>query len=301
MPPLELNWYDGQGNIPKAPKGFTGEMGPVGSMLYMDDGVVLGRSHGKAYQFALNPALEQLAKDDKLPKPNRDNYSHFKNFLNACQGIEPANSPFEIAAPLSEMLALGCVGQRFGGTLKYDAESMKITNHPEAHAMLHGPQVREHWDAYDHFKPVTSKVSLIGNPRKTKWKILFDKTLSQWENPYSYGQTDYAKGVVSLSSTKGKWFLLTKKEYANFIFEGVIKMPLNAGNSGFLFRCQKKRNRAWGYQAEVDTGDRKWSGGLYDEGRRGWFISPTKKAETEAEVQQSHSFSPPWSRSANRQ
>ena len=28
----------------------------------------------------------------------------------------------------------------------------------------------------------------------------------------------------------------------------------------------------FGYQAEVDGSDRKWSGGLYDEGRRGWVL-----------------------------
>ena len=34
----------------------------------------------------------------------------------------------------------------------------------------------------------------------------------------------------------------------------------------------------FGYQAEVDGSDRKWSGGLYDEGRRGW-IHPKKPIE----------------------
>ncbi|MCD6392978.1 MAG: DUF1080 domain-containing protein [Planctomycetes bacterium] len=53
-------------------------------------------------------------------------------------------------------------------------------------------------------------------------------------------------------------------------------MPLNKGNSGFLFRCLKRKNKAWGYQAEVDTAERKWSGGFYDEGRRKWFISPNR-------------------------
>jgi hypothetical protein len=287
-PPLEMNWYDGQGNIPKAPEGFTEKMGSVGSMLYMDDAVVLGRSHGSPYQFKLNSKLEKMAEDDKLPLPADDrNFNHYKNFINACQGIEPANSPFEIAAPLSEMLALGCVGQRFGGTLKYDAKAMKITNHPEADAMLRGPKVRDHWDAYDQYKPADSKVSMIEKPGKARWEKLFDKRLSQWENPYSYGEMDYRKGVVSLSSNKGKWFLLTKKEYANFIFEGEIKMPLNSGNSGFLFRCQKRKNKAWGYQAEVDTADRKWSGGLYDEGRRKWFISPNRDVAREPEKQAS--------------
>ncbi|MFC1764259.1 family 16 glycoside hydrolase [Planctomycetota bacterium] len=57
-----------------------------------------------------------------------------------------------------------------------------------------------------------------------------------------------------------------------------MKMPVKKGNSGFLFRCPKGKNRAWGYgyQAEVDTADRKWSGGLYDKGRRKWFIAPNR-------------------------
>ncbi len=280
MPPLVLNWYDGQGNRPTSPAGYKGKMGVVGSLLYLDDGVVSGTSHGARYHFGLNKKLEQMEKDGKLPGPEGDLPDHYKNFLNACQGIEPANSPFEVGAPLSEMLCLGCIGQRFGGTLKYDAEAMKITNNSEADAMLRGPEVRDNWDAYDQYKPVKSKVSLIKKPKQVKWEELFDSSLSKWENPYDFGEAEYDNGVTTLTSGKGKWFLLTKKEYANFVFEGEIKMPIEKGNSGFMFRCQKKKNKVWGYQAEVDTQPRKWSGGLYDEARRGWFISPIKKDES---------------------
>ncbi|MEN8127423.1 MAG: family 16 glycoside hydrolase [Planctomycetota bacterium] len=277
MPPLELNWYDGQGNRPKPPAGYKGKMGVVGSLLYLDDGVVSGTSHGANYHFALNEKLEQAEKEGKLPRPGKKLPDHYKNFLNACQGIESANSPFSVGAPLSEMLCLGCIGQRFGGTIQYDAQAMKITNHPEADAMLRGPAVRENWDAYDQYKPVKSKAVLTKKPDQVQWDNLFkDADLTNWENPYDWGKAEYDNGVVSLSSKKGKWFLLTKKEYANFVLEGEIKMPVEKGNSGFLFRCQKKKNKAWGYQAEVDTQPRKWSGGLYDEGRRQWFISPNR-------------------------
>ncbi|MBE9544928.1 MAG: DUF1080 domain-containing protein, partial [Proteobacteria bacterium] len=278
MPPLELKWYDGQGNKPAKPDGYPGQLVPIGSMVYLDKGVVTGTSHGANYHFAMNDKLEALEKGGKLPKPEGKLSDHYHNFLNACQEIEPANSPFEIAAPLAEMLCLGCIGQRFGGTLKYDAEAMKITNHPEANEMLKGPKVRQRWTAYDQQRVVKSKKSRIKNPDSVQWEELFKNSkLSNWENPYKWGEAEFKDGVVNLTSEKGKWFLLTKKEYANFVFEGEVKMPVNKGNSGFLFRCQKGKNRAWGYQAEVDTADRKWSGGLYDEGRRGWFISPIKQ------------------------
>ena len=289
MPPLELKWYDGQGNLPAKPEGYPGNLVPIGSMIYLDDAVVTGTSHGANYHFKMNDKLEQMEKEDKLPKPEGKLPDHYHNFLNACQGIEPANSSFEISAPLAEILCLGCIGQRFGGTLKYDAEAMKITNHPQADAMLKGPQVREGWTEYDQQRTVSSKKSRIENPDKVKWEELAkDEKLSNWENPYEWGKAEYKDGIVSLTSEKGKWFLLTQKEYANFVFEGEIKMPVKQGNSGFMFRCQKAKNRAWGYQAEVDTADRKWSGGLYDEGRRGWFSSPNRdKAASEEEKNES--------------
>ena len=277
MPPLTLKWYDGQGNKPDKPAGFPGELVPIGSMVYLDDAVVTGTSHGANYHFKMNDKLEQMEKDGKLPAPKGHLSDHYKNFLNACQGLEKTNTPFEIGAPLAELLCLGCIGQRFGGTLKYDAKAMKITNHAEADKMLRGPEVRDGWDTYDNLKLSASKVSTIKSPQDVQWEPLFkDASLSNWENPYDWGKAEYKDGVVSLSSDKSKWFLLTKKEYANFVFEGEIKMPVNEGNSGFMFRCQKDKNKVWGYQAEVDTADRKWSGGLYDEGRRMWFASPNR-------------------------
>ena len=121
------------------------------------------------------------------------------------------------------------------------------------------------------------------------WVNLFDgKTLTGWRNPYDWGKAELKDGEVHLTSTKGKWFLCTEKQYADFIFEAEVKMPEGKGNSGFMFRCHVKKNRVWGYQAEVDPSNRKWSGGLYDEGRRKWFISPNRdKAESKEEAAKS--------------
>ena len=285
MPPLELNWYDGQGNQPKeSPKGYTDNLGNVGSFIYAEDCAIRGSSHGALYKIVTPGKEAQLKQSGKLPALREGLSDHYHNFLNSCQGIEKANSSFDVAAPLAEMLALGCVGQRFGGTLKYDAATMTITNHEQANKMLRGPAVREGWDAYDKKKPVTSKVSRIKRENKVAWENLAtDAALSKWENPYDWGKAEVVDGEVHLTTDKSKWFLLTKKEYANFVFEAEIKMPVKQGNSGFLFRCQKGKNRAWGYQAEVDTADRKWSGGLYDEGRRMWFISPNRDKAASSE------------------
>jgi hypothetical protein len=106
---------------------------------------------------------------------------------------------------------------------------------------------------------------------------LFDgKTMSGWKNPYSWGKIEVVNGEIHLTGDK-KYFVVTEKVFTNFIFEGEVLLPPGTANSGFMFRAQVEPNKVYGYQSEVD-GDpkRKWSGGLYDEGRRTWFISPIK-------------------------
>lgn len=114
---------------------------------------------------------------------------------------------------------------------------------------------------------------------------LFDgKTLNGWKNPYSWGTAKVVDGEIHLIADK-KFFLVTEKTYGDFIFEGEVLLPSGTANSGFMFRAHAEPNKVYGYQSEVD-GDpnRKWSGGLYDEGRRMWFISPIKgNAQSEAD------------------
>ena len=113
---------------------------------------------------------------------------------------------------------------------------------------------------------------------------LFDgKTLTGWRNAYDWGKIDIVNGEIHLTGEK-KFFVVTEKNYSDFVFEGDIFLPEGKANSGFMFRAHVEPNKVFGYQAEVDgDANRKWSGGLYDEGRRMWFISPIKgNAESEA-------------------
>ncbi len=110
------------------------------------------------------------------------------------------------------------------------------------------------------------------------WEALFDgKTLEGWTNPYDWGKVWVEDGEIRLQADK-KFFLLTENKYRDFIFEAEIKMPEGKSNSGFMFRCHQQPNKVWGYQAEVDPSDRQWSGGLYDESRRGW-LNPRREDE----------------------
>jgi hypothetical protein len=106
---------------------------------------------------------------------------------------------------------------------------------------------------------------------------LFDgKTMTGWKNPYAWGTIEVKDGEIHLTGEK-KFFVITEKTYSDFVFEGDVFIPEGKANSGFIFRGLVEPNKVWGYQAEVDGDEKRgWSGGLYDEGRRQWFISPVK-------------------------
>ena len=114
------------------------------------------------------------------------------------------------------------------------------------------------------------------------WTDLFDgNEIQGWENPFDWGEAVAADGEIRLTASK-KFFLVAPGRYADFVFEGEIMLPRGKANSGFMFRCHKDSTHpkiVYGYQAEVDGSDRRWSGGLYDEGRRGW-IWPSKKGRS---------------------
>jgi hypothetical protein len=112
--------------------------------------------------------------------------------------------------------------------------------------------------------------------KEKEWIQLFNgKDLDGWHNPYPHGTASVKDGVIELVADR-KFFFAYNEKFSDFIMTAEIKLPKGKANSGILFRSQKKENGSmFGYQAEVDGSDRRWSGGLYDEGRRGW-VHPKK-------------------------
>lgn len=80
---------------------------------------------------------------------------------------------------------------------------------------------------------------------------------------------------VSKMNTQNS-FLATEEEYGDFILEYEAKME-NGLNSGVQIRSlstpEYRDSRVHGYQVELDASARAWSGGIYDEARRGWLYN----------------------------
>ena len=80
-------------------------------------------------------------------------------------------------------------------------------------------------------------------------------------------------GILGEVGGGGQSFLVTERSYGDFVLELELKNEL-PGNSGVQVRSHVRENgRLYGYQIEVDPSPRAWSGGLYDEARRGWLDS----------------------------
>jgi hypothetical protein len=115
----------------------------------------------------------------------------------------------------------------------------------------------------------------------TPWVDLFNgKNLDGWSQ--KNGKAKYAfKDDMIIGTTVSKTpnsFLTTDKMYGDFILELDFKADTTM-NSGIQIRSESKPdyqdNRVHGYQIEIDPSDRAWSGGIYDEARRGWLYPLT--------------------------
>lgn len=145
---------------------------------------------------------------------------------------------------------------------------------------------------------------------EAKWMNLFDgKTLKGWKVLGGKATFRVEKGmIVGTTSTGGEnynTFLCTEKEYGNFNLEFEFWADENL-NSGVQFRGLFSDGLVRGYQFEIDPDrttkytaqpcnmdakgqiipsgkePRSWTGGIYDEKRRGWLNNLTENPEARA-------------------
>ncbi len=110
------------------------------------------------------------------------------------------------------------------------------------------------------------------------WQNLFNgQNFDGWEK--LNGDAEYIiedGGIITGTSRLNtpNTFLATKQKYADFILEYDVKID-NELNSGVQIRSNSfdsyRSGRVHGYQVELDPAARAYSGGIYDEARRGWI------------------------------
>lgn len=122
-------------------------------------------------------------------------------------------------------------------------------------------------------------LALVGTlaTAQDNWEMLFNgkdlKNFEQLNGDASYKiESEVLVGTSKVNTPNS--FMATKKTYGDFILEFDVYVD-NGLNSGVQFRSLSKpdynNGRVHGYQCEIETSDRKWAGGIYDEARSGWL------------------------------
>jgi len=162
-PACDLYWYDGIGNYPKLPAGYgksevnasipaAGEntveaaaLNP-GKIIYSRDLIFKGGSHDSTLSIIPEEAAKDMEK--MLPEVPLTTSNHYANFLLSCQGLEKTRSPFSVAAPMTQMMALGVIAQRLNTSFRFDANAREILDNPFANTLLYGPVPKSGWEEY---------------------------------------------------------------------------------------------------------------------------------------------------------
>lgn len=153
-----------------------------------------------------------------------------------------------------------------------------------------------------HFlSPKTAVLSLVfiltqlcasSQQKEASWKNLTaGDDLSGWMKKGGDAKYRVADGVITGTTVHNtpNTFLVTKENYDDFILELEFKVDPSM-NSGIQIRSNSLDHymdgRVHGYQVEIDPSDRAWSGGIYDEARRGWLVDLEGRPEAQQAFKQ---------------
>lgn len=119
-------------------------------------------------------------------------------------------------------------------------------------------------------------------PAETRVELFDGRDLAGWRE---IGDAKWSVDDGCILGAKGGGhhsFLATESEFADFVLDVDVENEA-PGNSGLQVRSHQRANgQVFGYQIEIDPSARAWSGGLYDEGRRGWLQDLSKDAAARA-------------------
>jgi hypothetical protein len=126
-------------------------------------------------------------------------------------------------------------------------------------------------------------ITLISaSAQEPKWEYLFNgRNLDGWTRVGGEAEYKVENSTIIGTAIRGipNSFIRTDREFGDFILEFEFKVS-DGLNSGVQFRShdnipEYNLGRVHGYQFEIDPTERAWTGGIFDEGRRGWLYKLT--------------------------
>jgi hypothetical protein len=126
--------------------------------------------------------------------------------------------------------------------------------------------------------PTLVSSPVLGAESEEGWVSLCDcKSLKGWQRVNGTASYVAVNGAI-VGTTRAESpnsFLATSETYRDFVLEFEVKQDGGPANSGVQIRSATRpdynEGRVFGYQVDIDPSERDWSGGVYDEQRRGWL------------------------------
>ena len=147
MPEMTINWYDGVKNRPPSEEGV--EIPACGKAIYSDGLTFVGGTHNGSLKVVGGDKQAEASANLLGNAKSETSTEHMDNFLRAAAGLDPyCNSSFAVSGPLRQLFMLGCIAQRLGETLEFDAKAKQITNNARADELLKGAPPRKGWEDF---------------------------------------------------------------------------------------------------------------------------------------------------------
>ena len=132
--------------------------------------------------------------------------------------------------------------------------------------------------------------SLLAQTQTGGWQNLFNgKDLTGWKRLAGTAEYTAENGVIvgrTVMNSRNT-FLVTEKEYDDFILEADIWLEDEEGNAGIQTRSHfdptafNGVGKVYGRQCDIDPTPRRWTGGIYDEGSREWLYPMQLNAQAQ--------------------
>jgi len=145
MPPVKVFWHDGlekQPDFPGVDQGeLLGDSDCNGSLFIGDKGMVTTGCYGERTR--LVPA-SKMADYKMPPQVLTRSPGHYRDWIRAAKGGEPACSNFGVASPFVQWMLLGVIAMKYEAKLDWDSEKGRFTNNADANKWLR-PRFRKGW------------------------------------------------------------------------------------------------------------------------------------------------------------
>ncbi|MCH2160511.1 MAG: DUF1080 domain-containing protein [Phycisphaerales bacterium] len=110
------------------------------------------------------------------------------------------------------------------------------------------------------------------------WSVVGGDATYQWKKDPAAREGTSGYQLHGSGRAYRNAFLTSPRDYGDFLLEVEVRIDAG-GNSGIQVRSRERNAHLVGYQIEIDSSPRRWSGGLYDEARRGWLASLEDNAD----------------------